>query len=367
MNDPEPGLPHLPSPAERHSDRPLVLAVLTLCIGLPLLRPVAVAVDASARPVRRLVEESAAEQVRMGLVEALLTAGVFALGATIGSFLNVVVHRLPLGRSPLHGRSHCPACGHGIRARDNVPVLGWLWLGGRCRDCGSEISPRYPIVEAICGGLALLLWECELLSGGATLPVRPPNLFAGLAWVILYPRLDLIGLFLFHVGVMMVLVVWTLVATDGGRLPPRHLATMLGLVVAVTTAWPWLHPVPLVPGDMPGPPWLSRGLAVALVGLAVGGVVGSAAGRSIGPSWWPAACLALWGAACGWHAVVGTALVMAGLVAADRLAVRSTPWLPIPAPWLFLASATIHLVAWRWIHGLLFGAAQASDVALTWC
>lgn len=364
MNDPDPAVSLLPAAAERPADRPLVGAVLALCVLLPLLRP---AVAAIARPARRVLEQSAAEQARLWLVETVLTAGVFVLGATVGSFLNVVVHRLPLGRSPLRGRSHCPACGHGIRARDNIPVLGWLRLGGRCRDCGSAISPRYPIVEAICGGLALLLWEYELLSGGATLPGRAPNTLAGLVWVILSPRYDLIGMFVFHVSVMLVLVVWTLVAADGGRLPPRHLAAVLGAAVAVTTVWPWLHPVPLVPGAMPGPPWISRGLAVALVGLAVGGVVGSAAGRSIGPSWWPAACLALWGAACGWQAVVGTTLVMAGLLAADRLAARSTPWLPLPAPWLLLASATIHLVTWRWIHGLLFGAAQAADVALTWC
>lgn len=366
MNDPDPAVPLRPAAADRPADRPLVGAVLALCVTLPLLRPAAAAVTAIARPARRLVEESAAEQARMWLVEIVLTAGVFVVGATIGSFLNVVVHRLPQGRSPLHGRSHCPACGHGIRARDNIPVVGWLRLGGRCRDCGSEISPRYPIVEAICGGLALLLWESELLSGGATLPVRPPNLFAGLSWVILYPRYDLIGLFVFHVSVMFVLVVWTLVAADGGRLPPRHLAAVLGVAAAATTVWPWLHPVPLLSGAIPGAPWISQGIAVALVGLAVGGVIGSAAGRSIGPSWWPTACLALWGTACGWQAVVGTALVMAGLVAADRLAARSTPWLPLPAPWLLLASATIHLVAWRWIHGLLFGAATGSVTALTW-
>jgi leader peptidase (prepilin peptidase)/N-methyltransferase len=71
----------------------------------------------------------------------------FVLGALVGSFLNVVVYRLPRGESIVHPGSHCPACGHAIRPWHNVPVLGWLWLRGRCRDCGVRISARYPLVE----------------------------------------------------------------------------------------------------------------------------------------------------------------------------------------------------------------------------
>ena len=74
---------------------------------------------------------------------------LFLLGSCIGSFLNVVVWRLPRGESLSHPASACPACGHPIRKRDNIPVLSWLLLRGRCRDCGAPISPRYPIVEAL--------------------------------------------------------------------------------------------------------------------------------------------------------------------------------------------------------------------------
>src|SRR5690606_33093916 len=56
-------------------------------------------------------------------------------GGTVGSFLNVVVYRVPAGMSVVHPPSRCPNCGHDIRWYDNIPVLGWLWLGGRCRDC----------------------------------------------------------------------------------------------------------------------------------------------------------------------------------------------------------------------------------------
>jgi leader peptidase (prepilin peptidase)/N-methyltransferase len=78
------------------------------------------------------------------------------LGAIIGSFLNVVVYRLPRGESLSVPASHCPSCETPIKPYDNVPVLAWLWLRGRCRSCGEPISARYPLVEAgtavLCAG-----------------------------------------------------------------------------------------------------------------------------------------------------------------------------------------------------------------------
>jgi leader peptidase (prepilin peptidase)/N-methyltransferase len=83
---------------------------------------------------------------------------VFALGASIGSFINVVVYRLPAGLSVLWPPSRCPHCLNRLKAYDNVPVLGWLWLKGRCRYCKNKISPRYPIVEAVTGILFLVIF-----------------------------------------------------------------------------------------------------------------------------------------------------------------------------------------------------------------
>ena len=68
-------------------------------------------------------------------------------GLAVGSFLNVVIHRVPLGQSVVHPPSHCPACGHAVRARHNIPVVGWLALRGRCADCRTRIPLRYPAVE----------------------------------------------------------------------------------------------------------------------------------------------------------------------------------------------------------------------------
>src|SRR5918997_6850692 len=71
------------------------------------------------------------------------------LGLLIGSFLNVVTYRLPRGESLVKPRSRCTSCGEEVRPYDNVPVLSWLFLRGRCRHCGTRISPRYPSVELV--------------------------------------------------------------------------------------------------------------------------------------------------------------------------------------------------------------------------
>jgi leader peptidase (prepilin peptidase)/N-methyltransferase len=83
-------------------------------------------------------------------------------GLVVGSFANVLIHRLPRGESITFPPSRCPACGARILARDNVPVLGWLLLRGRCRACKASISPRYPLVEA---GHALLWGLTAALLG----------------------------------------------------------------------------------------------------------------------------------------------------------------------------------------------------------
>ncbi|MBF0110869.1 MAG: prepilin peptidase [Magnetococcales bacterium] len=80
---------------------------------------------------------------------------VFAFGITWGSFLNVCIHRLPLGESIVFPPSHCPQCRQNISWRDNIPLLGWLILRGRCRHCRHPISTLYPLVELLAGLLAV--------------------------------------------------------------------------------------------------------------------------------------------------------------------------------------------------------------------
>lgn len=83
----------------------------------------------------------------------VLVVGCALLGLAIGSFLNVVIYRVPRHESIISPRSSCPSCGTPIRERDNIPVVSWLLLGGRCRDCGASISAQYPLVELCCAAL----------------------------------------------------------------------------------------------------------------------------------------------------------------------------------------------------------------------
>ena len=93
-----------------------------------------------------------------------LGAGFFCFGLIFGSFLNVCIYRLPRRMSVVTPRSACPECHAAIAAYDNIPVLSWLLLGGRCRHCRAAITPRYAVVELICGMLFLL----SFLRGGPT-------------------------------------------------------------------------------------------------------------------------------------------------------------------------------------------------------
>ena len=99
---------------------------------------------------------------------ALLALCVALVGACVGSFLNVVAWRLPRQESVVRPPSHCPHCGTPLAWFENLPVLGWLVLRGRCRHCGARISPRYPAVELLCAGLwvAVLLTTPPLAGSG---------------------------------------------------------------------------------------------------------------------------------------------------------------------------------------------------------
>ncbi len=94
----------------------------------------------------------------------ILAVYAFALGLVVGSFLNVCILRIPARESIVRPASHCPKCGKGIAAYDNIPVLSWLVLRGRCRNCKASISAMYPVVELITGTLFL----CCLLKFGLT-------------------------------------------------------------------------------------------------------------------------------------------------------------------------------------------------------
>lgn len=140
------------------------------------------------------------------MISVLIT--LFAvLGLLVGSFLNVVAYRVPAGLSVVSPRSACPGCGHPIGALDNVPVLSWLVLRGRCRHCQQRISIRYPLIEAATAVLFVLTWQV-----------------VGLAWV-------LPGYFWF-VALTFVLAIIDL---ETKRLPNRIMYPGTAIAVAILT------------------------------------------------------------------------------------------------------------------------------------
>jgi leader peptidase (prepilin peptidase)/N-methyltransferase len=122
-----------------------------------------------------------------GLPFPLWTVTFLLLGLIVGSFLNVVIHRLPLGLSTVTPPSHCPKCETRIRLRHNLPVLSWLLLRGRCAYCGAPISPRYVLVEAFTGVVFLVTW----LSFGREQPLMALALCALFAGFIAATLIDL--------------------------------------------------------------------------------------------------------------------------------------------------------------------------------
>ncbi|HXE74169.1 MAG TPA: prepilin peptidase [Candidatus Xenobia bacterium] len=113
------------------------------------------------------------------------TAIVFLFGLCIGSFLNVCIHRLPLGQSVVRPRSRCPKCSNPIAAYDNIPVLSYVLLGGRCRHCRTRISPQYPLVELLTG----LVWALAYVSFDLTLAGLKAALLASAMIVLVFTDL----------------------------------------------------------------------------------------------------------------------------------------------------------------------------------
>jgi leader peptidase (prepilin peptidase)/N-methyltransferase len=156
--------------------------------------------------------------VESRLVTLVLLAA--AGGLLVGSFLNVVAWRLPRGESLVAPGSHCPGCDHPVRPYDNVPVLSWLALRGRCRDCKAPISARYPLVEALTAALAA---GVALTNDGAH------DLLLGLVLVALLVPMTLIDLDhriipnrLTALGALAALAIGA--ATDAGDIPEQAIA-----------------------------------------------------------------------------------------------------------------------------------------------
>ncbi|MGH7200867.1 MAG: prepilin peptidase [Planctomycetaceae bacterium] len=233
---------------------------------------------------------------------------LFLVGAVLGSFLNVCIYRIPRHedlRSQLTGLwsppSHCPRCRHRIPLRDNVPILGWLRLRGRCRFCRGRISPRYPLIELFNGLLFVIVYWAEIpfdadaAAEAARLatPLGPQMFAAPHETAFLFWR------YAYHMVLLEALLVASMIdidlriIPDGSTLP----AMLIGVVAAFASGRLFLVPVwfqepglvrtlgDFLPawlvgltdlGDAVSPAWIAEhphwhGLAVSVAGLVVGG------------------------------------------------------------------------------------------------
>ena len=169
------------------------------------------------------------------LLDLLTALWLGFIGSCVGSFLNVVAYRMPLGLSVVWKPSFCPRCKHPIRMRDNVPVLGWLVLRGRCRDCGEPISPRYAIVEFVMGLVFFVLAYVELFTGGANLPGGPMTELTGAADIVWHPQWKVIGAYGYHCVLASAFMVVLLFRLDKNM----SVKKFVFWIVLIIYAWTW--------------------------------------------------------------------------------------------------------------------------------
>jgi len=302
------------------------------------------------------------ENLMIWALSAIVALWVFALGANLGSFLNVVVYRMPRGMPLALSLSRCPKCANPIAARDNIPIISWLRLRGRCRACGQPISARYPLVEAAVGGLFVIVFFWELLSGGWNLPLRPPNragfveLFATTRWV-------LIGIAAVHACLLYLLLGIALMQADRRVVPWKWIAA--GMILGLAASPLQLMTVdgelsPIVRSSLASSPWEVYG----------GAMLASAAGLACGAAWGtllttlerpterrrrsalvravPAA-MALVGLFLGWQAATSVALVTILIWFLGWGGTLARPKLRhVSLSGYILAATVLHLLTWRW-------------------
>lgn len=237
-----------------------------------------------------------------------LYAWLFCFGASVGSFLNVVVYRLPRGKSLIHPGSLCPQCGHAIRLHDNIPILSWLALGGRCRDCKSPIAPRYLIVELSVAMIFLVIALVETkLTGGF-----PGRSWDASRWLISpYDTLPFWSAYGLHVMLLTTLLGAALIDRDGFPTPSSLFLPVVITGLLLSAVWPTIFHQAVARGPQAG--WsggFTAGLSGWLAGLATGGIVGWLWSISTGRGWprfAPVGLFVATGVVLGWQRVLEVA------------------------------------------------------------
>lgn len=298
----------------------LVFCGFALFVAWPLLLSYFTAMDAeSGIPL-----PSTREIIRQRGITAITGLWFFVFGATIGSFLNVVAYRMPMGLTIVSKPSRCPYCETPIQFKHNMPIFGWLALRGRCSACRLPIAIRYPAVEVITGSLFFILVWRELISGGANLPDFAVKPRSGIMWNILSPNWPLIGIYFFHAFLISLLATIALIKFDRLRIPQKLGWFAILIACVCRTIWPnltivsWCSPSnsPIVLGGIGGR------LIDPITGVVVGALVGWATHQIVETNPWSASrssrsgilvVCSIVGASLGWQVVVPF-LVIASLV-----------------------------------------------------
>ena len=349
-------------PGRRRRNLPLLVVFALIAMALVIYILVIPSVQSfidhleALRAKPRIPIEALAERIRTAAVEAITAVWFFALGASFGSFLNVIVYRMPAGKS-ITGSSRCPFCAVDIKFRDNIPVFGWLMLRGRCRVCRLPISARYPIVELVAGTFFVLVLFVETLTGGANLPFgsRYP-FFHGFLGIMFEFKPDMFRLYAYHTFFLWMLFGFALIKLDGNRLP--IMLVILTAVVGLT--------VPLIWEDMA---WnihrnnyhevfsIGERLKISGIGLVVGVFTGAVVSMIL--NWqrrprsrqtYPATVitLGLVGLYLGWQASLSVAMLAMIIQVPMTVAARTRDWAKhTPFLMVLFAATVLHLCIWR--------------------
>jgi leader peptidase (prepilin peptidase)/N-methyltransferase len=259
----------------------------------------------------------------------LLPFTAFALGAIIGSFLNVVIHRYPRHESIVFPASHCGTCNARIKAYDNVPILSYLWLRGRCRACGAPFSVRYPMVELANALFYLAIFQRTGLS------------------VVFIPVAAIVSMFIL------------LIYIDAEIQILPDVITYPGIAIAFGTSFIG----PLAPNLTLADSWIDSALGALLGAALLTFVIGAywLLRKIQGMGWGDVSMIGTIGALVGASGVPGVLLLasIAGAIVGLPLALRHERGMQLPLPFgVFLGFATLGVLffgrtLWTWYAALL--------------
>jgi len=292
----------------------------------------------------------------------LLAIWIWCFGANVGSFMNVVIFRVPAGMSVVYPGSKCPKCLNHIAWYDNIPVLSWLWLRARCRHCALPISSRYPTIEAIVAAIFLVLAFVQPVSGGMNLPYLGGRSHRGLDF-------SLWLMYSYHVLLLCVLICAAMIRYDQQRTPRRLYVPTLLVGVVAPAIWSiipslqeqfqynWLPLRPVAFNAVSGMNLipLQVSLINSVIGTSVGAMlglvlarVGKAERRRLDTAETPAVVLV--GLFLGWQAVcalVAMATISDLLTLIATRMCRSTKQLPWTGH--LATMSLIYLLSWGWL------------------